>query len=347
MPLKKFKRGSIWYLRGTVAGQRIYESTRIGDKRAAENYRIRREAEILERASLGRRATITFAEAALTYMEAGGEARFLGPILEYFGAGYRLSDIDNDAVNGCARAIHPNAAPSTINRQIITPISAVVNMAADDGLCHPRRFRRRKVDNRRLRWLTPDEAERLISAACPATAIKVQFLLGTGCRTGEALALQRADLHIDSREAWIAKTKNGDPRMVRLPVRVVRALAAFGLPETGAVFTTPKGKPYKIRKSGGGQIQASFNHARDKAGLGPEVTPHTLRHTWATWYYAQTKDFGGLMDRGGWKKAEMANRYRKISPNTLADELHSFGWDFLEGSTSYPQTRFTARAVRL
>ncbi|MBL3569904.1 integrase [Rhodovulum sulfidophilum] len=332
MPLRKFRRNGIWYLRGTVAGQRVYESTRVGDETAAEALRIRREGEILERVSLGRRATATFAEAALTYLESGGEGRFLAPILAHFGPRFRLADIDNDAVNACARALHPAAAPSTINRQVVTPISAVYQMAAEDGLVAHRRFRRRRVDDARLRWLTPDEAERLIAAADVRTAAQIAFLLGTGCRVGEMVALQRRDLHLETGEAWIGKAKNGHPRMVRFPARVRRMLAAHGLPEAGAVFRTPKGKPYVQRANGGGQIQAAFNAARDKAGLesdGPrKVTPHTLRHTWATWYYAQTLDFGGLMDFGGWEKADMANRYRKIAPAWLAKALVDTGWQF-------------------
>ena len=30
-------------------------------------------------------------------------------------------------------------------------------------------------------------------------------------------------------------------------------------------------------------MRRAFNGARDHAGLGPDVTPHTLRHTCATW----------------------------------------------------------------
>ena len=55
-----------------------------------------------------------------------------------------------------------------------------------------------------------------------------------------------------------------------------------------------------------------------------------LRHTWATWYYAQTRDFGGLMDLGGWRKADMANRYRKMAPASLVQDLLEAGWDFTD-----------------
>ncbi|MEI4485634.1 site-specific integrase [Frigidibacter sp. MR17.14] len=331
MPLKLSKRGAVYYLRGTVAGQHVYESTRLGDKKSAEIYRARREAEIIERAAFGRAATTTFADAALTYMQAGGEARYLGPILEHFGPRFRLADIDNDAVNRAAAALYPTAAPATINRQVVTPISAVVNMAADDGLCQPRRFRRRAEKNVRLRWLTPEEAERLLAAASPRAKVVIAFLLGTGCRVNEALRLQRADLHLDTCEAWVSETKNDEPRMVSFPTRSRRYLVTAQLPEAGAVFRTPKGVPYRLRNEDGqalgGQLKAEFDKASDAAKL-PRVTPHELRHTWATWFYAQTKDFGGLMDFGGWKKADMANRYRKIAPSDLAARLAKHGWQF-------------------
>ena len=117
------------------------------------------------------------------------------------------------------------------------------------------------------------------------------------------------------------------------------------LPESGRMFRTSYGKPIKLRKNGGGQMQTSFNKARDAAGLGKDVTPHTLRHTWATWYYAQTRDFGGLMDLGGWAKSEMANRYRKIAPDDLADRLLKFGWDFRQ-ETGNLEIRNALRIVK-
>ena len=76
MPLRitRRKEGGNYYIRGSVAGSNIYASTGTSDRRAAENIRIRTEAQALERASLGRRATATFAEAALNYINSGGKA---------------------------------------------------------------------------------------------------------------------------------------------------------------------------------------------------------------------------------------------------------------------------------
>ncbi|MFY0682786.1 MAG: site-specific integrase [Thalassovita sp.] len=346
MPLTLFKRKDKegrptgnWYIRGTIAGQSVYESTGLGDKKAAEIIRAKIENELIQRASLGKRGTLTFAEAAVTYMEAGGEARFLEPILLHFGEKARLVDIDNSAVNKAAQSIQPTGAPATINRQIITPISAVYNLAADDGHVPPRRFRRRKEPDAKIRWLTPSEAETLLECCEPHLLPIVAFLLGTGCRTSEALSLTSDNLHLETRQALIPHSKNGTLKMVEFPPRTMRILAASGLPEAGAVFRTPKGKAYRLNTGSGGQIEAGFTKARKAARLGDDVTPHTLRHSFATWHYAVNKDLLLLMERGGWKKSDMALRYAKLAPMDLPGKLLDFGWDLRSGASDLPDVK--------
>ena len=329
MSLTLQKRGKIWHIKGTVVGVKIRESTRLGDRKSAELYKNLRETEIVQRHSLGRAATLTFAEAALTYLEAGGEGRYLRKILDFAGPRTMATEIDNTWINAAAAAIYPTAGPATINRQLITPTAAVLNMAAAEGLTAPRRFRRRKEPPGRTRWLTPDEAERLIDAAEPRIKNLILFLLGSGCRPIEAFQLELDDLHLLTGEAWIWRSKTDTPRMVELPPRSVAALAAIER-ETGAVFVTPRGgRAYRSDASkGGGQAAVGFNHARDAAGLGSDVTPYTLRHTWATWFYASTGDFGKLLDLGGWTRADTANIYRKIGPADLGARGAAAGWTF-------------------
>lgn len=326
--LKKFKRGQIWYIRGTVAGCRIYESTGLERAGQADAYLQRRQADLLNRHAHGRAATLTFAEATLAYLESGGEGRFLGPLLEFFGPDFLARDITNAAANRAAAALHPQSAPSTINRQVITPLSAVANFVAEESGAPAVRLRRRKDDQKRLRWLTPEEAERLIAQAAPHLVPVLGFLLGGGCRVGEAIQVTRQVFYETTGEAYLPRTKNGQARMIALPPRARAMVMSQGIPEAGAICRTPKGKAYALRQNGGGQISTAFRQAAQAAGLGRDVVPHTLRHTWATWFYAQTRDFGRLMDLGGWQKADMAMRYRKAAPADLGERLRAFGWDF-------------------
>jgi integrase len=169
----------------------------------------------------------------------------------------------------------------------------------------------------------------LIAAADPHILPAIGFMLGGGCRSSEALGAQITNFYPATAELWLPDTKNGRPRMVQLPARARDLVIGDGLPDTGPICRTPRGRPYVLRTNGGGQIAGAFKKACIAADLDPaRITPHILRHTWATWFYAQTKDFGGLLDIGGWQKSDMAQRYRKIAPADLATRLHAHGWDF-------------------
>jgi len=296
---------------------------------------------------IAQRQGTPFWKAASGYVDAGGEARFLPKLIRYFGEDTMIEDIDEPQIVAAGVAIYPMRAPDTIRRQVRVPVTAVVRWAQGDR-------RRPSTDNKRVRWLTPEEAEELIKAASgltlprhsnpePYTVAKIAFLLGSGCRTGECFAADVADWNEGTSQLWIPATETGAGkthsamRWVKLPPRSVALMG--DLPLKGRMFRTAYGKPIALREAGGGQMQATFNKARDLAGLGDDVTPHVLRHTWATWFHAQTRDFGGLMDQGGWAKADMANRYRKLAPDDLSDRLLDHGWDFRPESPEARRSR--------
>jgi integrase len=335
--LKLKRRGDVWHVDGVVDATfgaqrlslRVRESTRTRDRKAAEAAARRIEAAAI--AELERRYKreagideTTFEEAALAYMEAGHGPRFLKPLIIHF-RGRRVSDITEAEIERAGRALYPKAQPSTRHRQAVTPARAVLNYYAG-------KRPRPRQDNPRTRWLTPEEAESLIAACKPRLRRVVVVLLGTGLRMGELLALQVRDISQGSGEALIAAerdgaSKTGHPRWIVPPERAWQALLD-GLPETGAAFRTPKGNPYRLYENGGGQMSFAFNAARERAGLGQDVTPHVLRHTWATWFYAATGDTLRLEARGGWRSPAMVRRYTKLAPSDLPERLLAHGWDF-------------------
>ena len=276
-----------------------------------------------------------FYRAAKAYVADGGEARFLPPLIRHFGERTLCRDITDREISEAAAAIYPGRAPSTVHRQCRVPILAVLRHAAGQR-------RRPSTDRARIRWLTPEEADALIDAADDQTRPKIAFLLGSGVRTGELFAARAADVNRASGQVWIAGEQVGAgktalaARWVWLPPRAWQLIGEA--PTDGALFRTPKGAPYRLRANGGGQMQAAFAKARDAAGLGDDVTPHVLRHTWATWFDAATGDFGRLMDLGGWAKPATAMRYRKLYPADLADRLISHGWDFTGASAGRLRT---------
>jgi integrase len=61
--------------------------------------------------------------------------------------------------------------------------------AAKPKLCDKPAFERPKQPRGRVRWITFEEADRLIASCAPHLVPLVTFMLFTGCRIGEALAL--------------------------------------------------------------------------------------------------------------------------------------------------------------
>jgi site-specific recombinase XerD len=324
MPLKLVKRhGSpFWYLRGSVRGVNVDESTKVADREQAEAFKAKREWEIVNRQLGGGRAVATFLEAAVSYMENGGEARFVQPLLNHF-KGTPLSQIGQAEVEACARKLYPTLAPQTVNRMVFTPISAIMTHAAKRKLCEKPAFERPKQPRGRVRYLTVDEADRLIAACAPHLAPLVTFLFYTGCRVGEAVALDWRDVELTRAHAEFLDTKNGDRRGVYLHPRALSAIA--NLPHrTGAVFRRPDKQPYEPKDGEGGQIKTAFKGACRRAGI-TDFHPHDCRHTWATWHYSANRDIGALMELGGWKSVAMVMRYAHRNKGHLAESVLRIG----------------------
>lgn len=327
MPIKlKRRHGSpFWYIRGTIRGVSVDESTGLVDRRKAEEVRARREAEVLEESVHGRRAVATFASATLSYLEQGGENRYVTPLLKHFGTA-KLSAIDQAAIDRCARLVKPNASRSTVNRQVYTPISAIMKHAAKRGMCTAQPIERPRQPDGKTRWLRIDEAQRLVAACSEHMRPLVTFILCTGARIAEAIYLDWSDVDLARSHVNFVDTKNGESRGVPLHPAAIAALASMPHRE-GPVFLRHDGFPYEARDYGGGQIRTGFRGACRRAGL-EKVTPHTLRHTWATWYYAQTRDLIGLMKLGGWKSQTMVMRYAHVNVDDLATSILKISGEF-------------------
>lgn len=346
MPLKLKRRPGRphWYMHGTVRGISIRESTGVTDSKAAEAIRARREWEIIQGSVFGAEATATFVGAAVSYLEAGGERTYLKPIIAKIGS-TPLAKIDQSLIERTARQIYPDAAPATLNRQAFTPIAAVLNHAAKRGLCAKRVIERPEQPKGRIRWLTADEAERLIASCSDHLRPLVIFLLGTGARLSEALYLDWRDVDLARAHVTFPETKNGEARGVPLHSRVVETLRALRH-QTGRVFRTQSGRPYAEKESGGGQIKTGFSGACRRAKI-TDFSPHDCRHTWATWHYAANRDLIALMKLGGWKSERMVLRYAHVNVSQLAPSIHAglAAWD-APRTISAPSTSAEAKKLR-
>jgi integrase/recombinase XerD len=190
MPVKLEKRGSVWYLRGSVRGIKVHKSTKVTDEQSADDIRIITEHRLLQESIFGKAAVKTFAEAAASYLQSGGSNRFLAPITEAFSK-FRLRDIQQNDLDAAGTKIYPTASPETRNRQCYTPFIAVWNHAVKNGWADVRAWSRPKkpkgtnvvrLKSRRSGQAPVDyeRAAEFVAAMSPAPAMVMTFLFTQG-----------------------------------------------------------------------------------------------------------------------------------------------------------------------
>jgi integrase len=232
------------------------------------------------------------------------------------------------------KLLKPGASPATVRRGIIVPIRAILMHAHRRGWCGRPIFEIPRQPAGRTRYLLPAEAERLIAAAAPHLRPLFVMLLCTGARLAEALELEwrEVDLHGRRVTFW---TK-GNPRrrrVVELPLRAVTVLFAQPHRE-GRVFrweTKPSIGGRVLRSSAyadngreyGGQIKRGWAGALRRSGLA-DLSPHDLRHTWATWHYAIHRDPLKLKVDGQWSSVALVERYAHLMPEGHGDDIRAF-----------------------
>jgi integrase len=295
-------RNPCWVIRGSYLHiKRLHQSTGTADEKIAKRIltKIKRE---IERGAYADPAAPTFAGAVISYIQAGGETRFLGRLNEHF-RNTPLSEITQAKVDEAAIRLYPDASPATRNRQVYSPVSAVLRHAGIKiGLNRPKGGR----GVARTTWLQPEQAFALLAAAealQPRFGALCTFLLYTGCRLSEALALQWTDLDLANATAYVQMTKNGEPRTVFLPPNVVSTMANLNAGKS--VFRFAKA----------GALYELFNEAVEKAGLNlPErVAFHLLRHTFGAWMRRYGGlDTSGLVGTGAWKSRQAAAVYEHV-----------------------------------
>lgn len=363
MPLKLVRRkgSAVWYISGTLNGTRIRESTDTSKRESAEETLNNRERELRRAAIYGPSVVKTWADAVLRYEETrsptAGQAALLKRITRHFGPGVLLKDIDQDRVDAAIRVLcAPDAAAGTKLRNVISPIRAVLGVAARRGWCQVPTFETPEGagGGKRTRWLTPAEFIALRDEAAPHLRPLVVFLACTGARLGEALGLDWADVDLTHGRATLrdVKSKHGTvrDRILDLPPAAVAAMAVMIYPaldphgrvmkdrdgrrimvasREGRVFRTDEGGAYPDSETGGGQVRTAWATACRRAGFAgswqgredgarwwtpADVTPHVLRHTWASWRYAMHKDLLRLKEEGDWSSVSLCERYAKLVP---------------------------------
>ncbi len=131
---KVYKRGKIYYFSLSRPTGQHRESTGLASKKEAQAYTDVRVAQIKIADQRGYDEDKSVSDAAMEYLASGKDGRFIANIVTAWGK-MKLRSLKPEWIVQHAKDIYPKASNATLNRQVITPIQAIMNHAyqAEDG----------------------------------------------------------------------------------------------------------------------------------------------------------------------------------------------------------------------
>jgi integrase len=211
-------------------------------------------------------------------------------------------------------------APATVERFRAILQAAVNYAAAEAQMIAPKIRRTERIANKRLRFLSKDQENRLLTGYAAHVRPIAEALCWQGLRVGEALRLDWRDVNWAANSLFVSETKSGEPRTVTLHRKVRESLhrlwVAADSPREGRVFVNRFGRPYAdprlYKLPGGSPIRQAHQTACKRAGI-TNFRVHDWRHHWACQCVMAGIDLETIRQEGGWKSLRMVERYATVS----------------------------------
>ena len=193
-----------------------------------------------------------------------------------------------------------------------------------------------KVKKRLPVTLSYEEVTRLLSVPAESDTPKsirdkalLELLYATGMRVTEIVSLDLEDVNLASATVRVTRGKGGKERIIPMHGRAVEALDRYLSkgrlqllkdPNERALFLNHRGQ--RLTRQG---LWLIIKHYVHEAGISSEVTPHTLRHSFATHLLNGKADLRHVQELLGHANISTTQIYTHISGERLRvayDEAH-------------------------
>jgi integrase len=175
-------------------------------------------------------------------------------------------------------------------------------------------------DNRRVRFLQPEQANSLLNVLAnksPQVHDMALLSLDTGMRKGEVFSLTWQDIDFKNEIIQIKDTKNNRNRQSFMTKEVKAMLKT--------IQRSGSGVGHIFQKKNGGSINhvyKVFDRTVEALGFNKgikdrrdKVVFHTLRHTFASWLASNGTPLLVIKELGGWQSLDMVERYTHLVPD--------------------------------
>jgi site-specific recombinase XerD len=321
-----FRRGSIWWFRVSVGGKLIRGSTGAEDKKLALRVFDKVKGQIAEGKWFRKLPERWFEEMMEKFLDehASKKASYstfmchVKNMTAFFG-NCSLVQITPRLINEYKnKRCSDGVKPATINRELAT-LKKAFNLAFKEWEwieSNPvSKVSMEQEDNKRDRWLTLHEEERLLKA-CPLWLREVViFALNTGMRLSEILELSWEAVDLFRKTVTVFRSKNKERRTLPLngaAIELLKSKAKVRLIKTNLVFYGPRGHNLLGKRN----VSWVFHTVARRAEIS-DFRFHDLRHTFATRLIQAGVDLYKVQRLLGHKSPSMTQRYAHHWPESL------------------------------
>ncbi|MFH0831962.1 MAG: site-specific tyrosine recombinase/integron integrase [archaeon] len=161
--------------------------------------------------------------------------------------------------------------------------------------------------------LSQEEVKALIDAAAFAKSkLIIKMLYSSGLRVSELVNLTPKDLDFQQNIGWVRKGKGSKDRIFKIAESISKQLQKFLAknPQSKCLFS--QDKPMSTRN-----VQIIIKKAAKKANINKKVTPHTLRHSFATHLLESGENLLVIQQLLGHENLETTRIYTHISQDQI------------------------------
>jgi integrase len=246
--------------------------------------------------------------------------------------GKHLDEITRDVLDNAARAKKAAGVSNASVNRVLEVARAILRCAVREWnwLDTAPAVRMLPEPKRRIRWLTRDEADKLLEELPEHLAEMARFSLTTGLRQSNVTGLRWDQVDLERRLAWFHgdETKNKKALSVPLNAEAVLVLRrqvgkhkthvfTYQPPVTNEAWLVRKGKKRKPPRPVNAVNTRAWREALRRADI-KAFRWHDLRHTWASWHVQSGTPLQVLQELGGWQSFDMVLRYAHLSAGHLA-----------------------------
>jgi len=315
-----YKRKDTWWIQFTTPdGRRVQQTAGTKIKQEAQELHDQLKAEAWRVKNLKDTPRHTWQEAVVRWVneqshkkslkDDKGHLRWLHKHLN----DKRLDEINKTMIDGIKQIKQKSGVSNATVNRVLALIRSILNRAKNDWewLDSVPSVRLLQEPKKRLRWLTHDEAAKLLKELPEHLQNMARFTLATGLRESNVTGLLWEQIDMTRRCAWIYADQAKGKKAIAVPLNT----------EACAIIKEQIGKHITyVFTYESEPVTRANNHAWRKALKRAGIVDfrwHDLRHTWASWHIQNGTPVHVLKELGGWADLSMVLRYAHLSSEHL------------------------------